>query len=186
MAWKYDRDAYREAYKVRRKPESEPNKEIPYWAWQALACVFVFCLLLGASKSGAGMAVDVVSTAKRIVTDDTSYQDVMTWISALPDALATITRLDLKGFWSQATFGKKNIPIWPCDGEITSHFGWRTNTEMVGMSFHQGIDISLPEGGEILTILDGVITSIRESPSYGLVIEIEHAKGMSSVYGHLG
>lgn len=181
MAWKDSKGAYRSRWRT----ESEPEYHFPSWAWQTLAAVFIFCILLGASRSNTGMALEAVAVARDAVNTDTTYQDVKTWIAKLPDTVAAISRFDLRGFWAERVTGRQSALLWPCDGEVTSYFGWRANDEATGMSLHQGIDIDSPEGGKVVAVLDGIITGIRQSPSYGLVVEIEHSQGFSSVYGHL-
>ncbi len=182
MAWKDSNGAYRSRW----RPESEPEKQFPSWAWQALVAVFIFCILLGASRANTGLALEAAAVARDAVSTDITYQDVKTWIAKLPDTVVALARFDLKGFWAERVTGGQSAFVWPCDGEVTSYFGWRPNVEASGMSLHQGIDIDLPEGGKIVAVLDGIVTSIRQSPSCGLVVEIEHSQGFSSVYGHLG
>lgn len=182
MAWKSGKEAYRSRW----QREAESFKPLPSWAWQILVSAFVFCVLFGVSRSNTETSVEVVALSRDAVSKDITYQDVKEWIARLPETVTSLSRLDLRGFWAERVSGKQNVLVWPCDGEVTSYFGWRPNIEAPGMSLHQGIDIDSPEGDKVASVMDGIITGIRESSSYGLVVEIEHSKGFSSVYGHLG
>ena len=50
---------------------------------------------------------------------------------------------------------------------------WRT---------HDGIDIKAEAGSEIKAAADGKIKSVSEDPLWGTVIEIEHEKGIATLY----
>ncbi len=182
MAWK----GSKRDYKSRWQPQEDTGKTMPAWAWQALVALLVFFIILGASQSGVGMAQDVVTFARNAVQDDMTYDDVKTWIANLPETVSTWLGVDLGNFWAKGVIGKKSAFIWPCEGEVTSYFGWRPNTDAPGMSLHQGIDIAAQEGTNVVSTADGIITGVRQSESYGLVVEIEHSQDFSSVYGHLG
>lgn len=160
-------------------------KTLPGWVKESVFCLFIFALLLGASRSGKGLSGSVASLAKEAVSRDIAYSQIKAFASGLPGKIKSLAGLDLKNFWSRAVTGKPASPAWPVTGQVTSYFGWRPNPDSGGMSLHQGIDIDAPKGTKVASALDGVVTSVRESPKYGLVIEIEHGGGVSTVYGHL-
>jgi murein DD-endopeptidase MepM/ murein hydrolase activator NlpD len=68
--------------------------------------------------------------------------------------------------------------IWPVKGSITSKFGQR------GQTFHDGIDISVPEGTPIVAVEEGEVIYRDELRGYGNLIIIRHAGGLVSVYSH--
>jgi murein DD-endopeptidase MepM/ murein hydrolase activator NlpD len=68
--------------------------------------------------------------------------------------------------------------IWPVSGELTSRFGPR------GETFHDGIDISAPEGAPIRAIEKGEVLYNDQLRGYGNLVIIRHAGGFVSVYGH--
>jgi len=68
--------------------------------------------------------------------------------------------------------------IWPVLGEVTSKFGSR------GESFHDGIDISAPEGTPIKAIEAGQVIYSDQLRGYGNLIIIRHPGGFASVYAH--
>lgn len=163
----------------------EVLRSLPNWGKETIIALFIFALLFGASKAEGGSASTVVRFAKDSVSVDITYDHVKTFASGLPERLKSLASLDLKNFWSRAVTGSPTELAWPVTGKVTSYFGWRPNPSSEGMSLHQGIDIEAPKGTKIAVALDGVVTSVRESPEYGLVVEVEHGAGISTVYGHL-
>ncbi|MGI6643129.1 MAG: M23 family metallopeptidase [Bacillota bacterium] len=183
--------SWRSTYQDRSHERSQRAREVlglkglPIWAKQALAAVFIFFVLLGAAKAQQGLALDVVAAARDIVTTDLSWDGVKTWAAGIPSTLRNLADLDLKDFWSRAVSGKPKELAWPVMGDIISHYGWRPNPDSAGVSLHQGIDIAADRGTPVKAVLDGVVANVRQSSTYGLVVEIEHGGGLSTVYGHL-
>lgn len=68
--------------------------------------------------------------------------------------------------------------VWPVKGNITSKFGPR------GQNFHDGIDISAPEGSPIVAVENGEVIYKDQLRGYGNLIIIRHAAGFVSVYSH--
>jgi murein DD-endopeptidase MepM/ murein hydrolase activator NlpD len=89
---------------------------------------------------------------------------------------------------SKATLERPTMPdprvrgreglVWPVIGEITSKFGPRGDT------FHDGIDISAPEGSPIMAIEKGEVIYSDELRGYGNLVIIRHPGGFASVYSH--
>lgn len=68
--------------------------------------------------------------------------------------------------------------IWPLSGQISSKFGPR------GESFHDGVDISAPEGTPIRSIEKGEVLYSDQLRGYGNLLIIRHDNGFVSVYAH--
>lgn len=68
--------------------------------------------------------------------------------------------------------------IWPVSGELASRFGPR------GETFHDGIDISAPEGTPIRAIEKGEVLYNDQLRGYGNLVIIRHLGGFVSVYAH--
>lgn len=73
--------------------------------------------------------------------------------------------------------------LWPTEvRRISSKFGYRT---LYGkLEFHNGIDIPVWYGSKVLATQDGVVASSGWQAGYGWVIDIDHALGFSTTYGH--
>ena len=73
--------------------------------------------------------------------------------------------------------------LWPTEvRRISSKFGYRT---LYGkLEFHNGIDIVVWYGSNVFATQDGVVTNSGWQAGYGWTVEIEHALGFSTRYGH--
>ncbi len=81
--------------------------------------------------------------------------------------------------------GSKEVPAmgsgtlaWPCQGSITSYYGWRWG------AFHRGIDIGASSGTPIKAADAGVVTFAGYSGGYGNLVKINHG-GMVTWYAHM-
>lgn len=76
--------------------------------------------------------------------------------------------------------------LWPCPSSstITSPFGWRIHPVYGGGRMHEGVDIAVPTGNNILAAESGVVTVSQYSSSAGNYIMIDHGGGLSTVYMH--
>ena len=75
---------------------------------------------------------------------------------------------ELEQHWIQPVHG----------GKITDTFGTRNGN-------HKGVDIAAPEGTEIISVSDGVVSKSYYSDSYGHVVFVQHPEGYETVYAHL-
>lgn len=68
----------------------------------------------------------------------------------------------------------------------TSNFGLRNNPNAPGTTqFHQGVDLPARTGTPVKAALDGEVTFVGNSGNYGLLIKIQHAGNLESLYAHL-
>ncbi|MEO0140280.1 MAG: M23 family metallopeptidase [candidate division WOR-3 bacterium] len=80
---------------------------------------------------------------------------------------------------------QKNMPcIMPAAGVLTSGFGYRRDPVYGGWRFHSGLDIAGPAGTPIISAGDGVVISAGWDKGYGLAVEIDHGKGITTYYAH--
>ncbi len=71
------------------------------------------------------------------------------------------------------------------EANITSGYGMRIDPRYGDKRFHDGIDFGVPEGTEVLAAADGKVVYADKNGAYGNYIEIEHANGFHTFYGHL-
>ncbi len=77
------------------------------------------------------------------------------------------------------TTGGTTAFIWPAKGVLTSGYGWRWG------KMHRGVDVAGPVGTPIYAAADGVIEKASyNSGGYGYLVEIRHADGSMTRYGH--
>jgi murein DD-endopeptidase MepM/ murein hydrolase activator NlpD len=75
---------------------------------------------------------------------------------------------------------------WPVSGLIMARYGYDTRRlELGAQPFHKGIDIGGPVGTPVRAPQDGVVSNAGWNGSYGLMLEIRHSLGWSTLYAHL-
>jgi len=75
--------------------------------------------------------------------------------------------------------------IWPVVGWVTSEFGPRKNPFGRRAEFHTAIDIATKLGAPIKAPADGIVANVEKRHDTGLMIQIEHGRGISTLYAHL-
>ena len=74
----------------------------------------------------------------------------------------------------------------PIDGaRVTSGFGLRFHPILAYTRMHQGIDFGASKGTPVYAAGDGTVAEIKRSAGYGNWLEIRHAGGWATGYGHL-
>jgi murein DD-endopeptidase MepM/ murein hydrolase activator NlpD len=68
---------------------------------------------------------------------------------------------------------------------ITSRFGWRSDPITGVGRRHAGIDLRSRRGSAVMATGPGVVRIARWDGGYGNLVEIEHAGGVRTRYGHL-
>lgn len=75
---------------------------------------------------------------------------------------------------------------YPYGGEQSSDYGYRRNPfGGAGGEFHSGVDFKGEYGDPIFATADGRVRSSDWYGGYGNAVVIEHAGGLTSLYGHL-
>ncbi|MBN2907946.1 peptidoglycan DD-metalloendopeptidase family protein [Polycladomyces sp. WAk] len=82
------------------------------------------------------------------------------------------------GMWSGGKLSR------PCNGPITSPFGWRPHPVTGGYKHHDGVDIGCPMGASIRAAASGKVIESRPSSGYGWIVVIDHG-GLSTLYAHM-
>ncbi len=67
---------------------------------------------------------------------------------------------------------------------LTSNFGQRSDPFDGKAALHHGLDLAAAEGTPVLAAEAGVVKSVGERGGYGLAVEVEHAGGVTTLYGH--
>jgi len=76
--------------------------------------------------------------------------------------------------------------IKPCEGRLTSHFGWRTIHGK--REWHQGVDLAQAGNVKILASAGGEVIRVGALGTYGYIVIIKHminGKRMDTLYAHL-
>jgi murein DD-endopeptidase MepM/ murein hydrolase activator NlpD len=76
---------------------------------------------------------------------------------------------------------------WPVEGPITSRFGYRSSPfagEGGATELHTGIDIAARTGTPVIATGGGTVQVSGDNGGYGLLVIIDHGRGVTSWYGH--
>ncbi len=68
---------------------------------------------------------------------------------------------------------------------LTSSFGVRSDPFRGTQAMHAGLDIPGPVGTPIYATADGIVSRSQRAGAYGLLIEVNHGKGIQTRYAHL-
>jgi hypothetical protein len=114
------------------------------------------------------------------------------WRRALYAYNHSAAYVDLVLVWA-ARYGYAVAVVWPLDGPITQLFG-PTDFDLQPPlwyrgrwyeHFHAGLDIAAGEGTPVRAIAAGVVTFAGPIADGAVVVEVEHAPGVTSAYAHL-
>jgi murein DD-endopeptidase MepM/ murein hydrolase activator NlpD len=74
---------------------------------------------------------------------------------------------------------------WPCDGRITSVYGFRVHPIYLVKEFHSGLDIANELHTPIFCTANGKVAYSGWQSGYGNIIVVDHGHNYRTVYGHL-
>lgn len=73
----------------------------------------------------------------------------------------------------------------PVEGPIGSGFGVRPDPFTQRMALHSGLDFPAEPGTPVKAAAGGVVVATDVHPQYGLTVELDHGRGLSTLYAHL-
>src|SRR5437879_5011488 len=141
----------------------------------------------------------VVVQSASIVNSMDDWDESMNLLNDRFEALIEKTKMKNQFFGEHLTLDKDDVPtlinfpsIAPVkdlnDQNLVSGFGIRINPFHKRNYHHDGIDIALTKGTEVLAAGNGRVISIYNSPleaGFGNYIEIDHGNGLVTRYAHL-
>lgn len=154
---------------------------------QMVISLVLLALVLAIQEFPLGMAEGAEGIVRWVVTEETNLVATM---RRLP-TVETLARGDkpllpfLSPLLEEDKEDEKQAMIWPLQGRISSGFGWRQDPETGRDHFHEGVDIEAPLGTPIAVVLDGNVSEVTESPTFGYMVVVEHEPGLETVYAHL-
>ncbi|MEK7773970.1 MAG: peptidoglycan DD-metalloendopeptidase family protein [Deltaproteobacteria bacterium] len=92
-----------------------------------------------------------------------------------------------EGAWpGDANYGadRGRLSRFPLPGRISSYFGARKDPFTGDEKFHHGLDIAAKEGAPVYPAAPGKVIFSGKKDGYGNVVEILHANGVITRYGH--
>ncbi|MFQ5905556.1 MAG: M23 family metallopeptidase [bacterium] len=74
--------------------------------------------------------------------------------------------------------------IRPASGWVIAGYGYIKNPLTGRMEMHEGVDIAALKGTPIYATGGGRVSFVGYKPGYGLLVKINHGRGVSTWYGH--
>ena len=96
---------------------------------------------------------------------------------------AMLRNMESSGGGSSSSGGTGRF-MWPCRGEITSYFGWRTHPIFGTTKYHSGMDIAVDYGTPIMAADSGTVIYSGWLGGYGYAVMIDHGSGLVTLYAH--
>lgn len=88
--------------------------------------------------------------------------------------------------WGKSQFGAETSLAVPVNsGVVVEEFGVVTDADGKE-SYHNGIDIQVPAGSEVLSAADGKVADVSQHDDGTYWITVTHEQNWSTVYGRLG
>ena len=116
--------------------------------------------------------------------EEQQSQDEYERLLAVSEQIAAMLRnMENNGTVAQEPVASSNY-IWPCNGVITSPFGWRTHPIFGTAKYHSGLDIGVDYGTPILATNSGTVVYSDWLGGYGYAVMIDHGGGLVSLYAH--
>lgn len=80
----------------------------------------------------------------------------------------------------------RSLPIGhPTGGRMSSGFGYRQSPFGRGIKMHRGLDFAHALGSRIYATGDATVAAVKRVEAYGLMIDLEHATGVTTRFAHL-
>ncbi|MFM7424253.1 MAG: murein hydrolase activator EnvC family protein [Elainella sp.] len=78
----------------------------------------------------------------------------------------------------------KGLLSYPCDGELTSGFGYRMHPILGYSRFHSGLDFGADYGTPIRAAAPGKVLFAGWYGGYGQTVILDHGNNITTLYGH--
>lgn len=117
--------------------------------------------------------------------EEQSSQEEYERLLAISENIASMLRnMENSGGGAPAGHGGTGQFMWPCNGPITSYYGWRTHPIFGTTKYHSGMDIAVDSGTPIHAADSGTIVYSGWLGGYGNCVMIDHGGGLVTLYAH--
>ena len=121
----------------------------------------------------------------RAQEEEQSSQEEYERLLAISENIAYMLRnMEAGGGGAPAGQGGTGQFMWPCNGPITSYYGWRTHPIFGTTKYHSGMDIAVDSGTPIHAADSGTVVYSGWLGGYGNCIMIDHGGGLVTLYAH--
>ncbi len=82
---------------------------------------------------------------------------------------------------------RRHLPsIRPVDtGWLSSGFGKRDDPFTGKLTYHHGLDFSVPTGTPVRVTADGVVSAVKHERGFGRLVKVDHGDNVETLYSHL-
>lgn len=130
------------------------------------------------SKGVYGKA-DVSANVTYVNGEETARQVVASATLQMP-----VTEHQLRGTMERPSWYPTGSFGWPCNGVITSYFGYRNTGIRGASSYHEAIDIANSYGTPIYASDGGTVSYSGWMGGYGYLVILDHNNGYQTYYAH--
>lgn len=117
--------------------------------------------------------------------EEQSSQEEYERLLAISENIASMLRnMENAGGGAPAGHGGTGQFMWPCNGPITSYYGWRTHPIFGTTKYHSGMDIAVDSGTPIHAADSGTVVYSGWLGGYGNCVMIDHGGGLVTLYAH--
>ena len=117
--------------------------------------------------------------------EEQSSQEEYERLLAISENIASMLRnMENAGGGAPAGQGGTGQFMWPCNGPITSYYGWRTHPIFGTTKYHSGMDIAVDSGTPIHAADSGTVVYSGWLGGYGNCVMIDHGGGLVTLYAH--
>jgi murein DD-endopeptidase MepM/ murein hydrolase activator NlpD len=92
---------------------------------------------------------------------------------------------ELVNYLREKAYLRSHTPsIPPVQGWMIRGFGYHIDPFTGQVKMHEGLDIAAPTGTPIVVPADGTVRYAGNKKGFGLLVEVDHGYGFTTVYGH--
>jgi murein DD-endopeptidase MepM/ murein hydrolase activator NlpD len=135
----------------------------------------------------AGVAFTVMPARAHRESRDRTARATVTPVHGADGAPASAQFAALSDSLAHDVENLARIPsILPTVGWVSSRFALRRYHPIFHVTRpHEGVDIAAPMGAPVIAPAAGIVVTITTKPGYGLLLEVDHGRGVVTRYGHL-
>jgi septal ring factor EnvC (AmiA/AmiB activator) len=85
---------------------------------------------------------------------------------------------------AEISYYRGKLP-WPTQGQVVARFGQQRHPQLNTITENPGIDIRAQTGAPVVSVLDGLVTTITYLRGFGTTVIIDHGKDLYTVYTHV-
>ncbi|MGL4344354.1 MAG: M23 family metallopeptidase [Cellulosilyticaceae bacterium] len=131
------------------------------------------------------LEVKVAQVERQLAEQETQKSEAIEVVEAVGTAQVLAEPPKGEGGVDEEALSEYELTFKPCEGEMTSRFGNRTNPfTKEGKQVHKGVDVANSKGTPIYAAASGIVEVASYLKGYGYAIYINHGNGIQTRYGH--